>query len=240
MMAALALYPAAASAQPADGAELSAATGLQISGSVSLVSDYRFRGISQTDIAPAIQPALQLDHASGFFVGFWGSNVADFNGATTEIDLSAGWSGIVAGLDTSFGVLGYLYPGGSGTDVAELFGTFSLPVGPLVASLGLNWAPEQANSGASRYAYAAVSAAIPGTPLTLSGSIGHERGGFVSDDTGRTTAKWDWMLGASASWSTLTLGLAYLGTDLPTRDTGGARANRAGRDALVLTLFAAF
>ena len=76
MMAALALYPAAASAQPADGAELSAATGLQISGSVSLVSDYRFRGISQTDIAPAIQPALQLDHASGFFVGFWGSNVA--------------------------------------------------------------------------------------------------------------------------------------------------------------------
>lgn len=236
LRAALFLSAASAAAQPVEGAD----AGPVLSGSVVLASDYRFRGISQTDIGPAIQPALQLDMPSGLFAGFWGSNIADFNGATTEIDLSAGWSGVVAGVDTSVGVLGYLYPGGSGTDVAELFGTVSLPVGPVVASLGLNWAPEQANSGASRYAYAALSAALPGTPLTLSGSIGNERGGFVSDDTGRTTAKWDWMLGASASFSSLTLGVAYLGTDLPTRDAGGSRANRTGRDGVVLTLSAAF
>jgi uncharacterized protein (TIGR02001 family) len=219
---------------------VSAASAIRIGGAVALASDYRFRGISRTDIAPAIQPALQLDTASGLFVGFWGSNVADFNGATTEIDLSAGWSGTVAGLDTSVGVLGYLFLGGSGTDVVEVFATVSVPIGPLAASLGLNWAPDQANAGASRYAYAALSAALPGTPFTLQGSIGNERGGFVSDDTGRTTAKWDWTLGLTASLSDVTLGIAYVGTDLPGRDALGGRANSAGRDGLVLTLSADF
>ncbi len=213
---------------------------VEVSGTVSLVSDYRFRGISQTDIAPAIQPSLQLDTESGVFVGFWGSNVSDLNGATTEIDLSAGWAGMVGGLDASFGVLGYLYPGGDGTDVVEVFGTLGMPIGPVSASIGLNWAPEQANSGASRYAYAALSAAIPGTPLSLNGSLGHERGGFVLDEAGATTSKWDWMLGLTCNLSALSLGVAYLGTDLPSRDPLGGRINRAGRDTVVLTLSAAF
>jgi uncharacterized protein (TIGR02001 family) len=232
------LAAAAAKAEPADPAIDSA--GVTVSGTVALTSDYRFRGISQTDIAPAIQPALQLDTPGGLFAGVWGSNVAEFNGATTEIDLTAGWAGSLAGLDTSVGILAYLYPGGDGTDVYEFFGTIGMPIGPVSASLGLNWSPNQPNSGASRYLYAALSAAIPGTPLTLNATLGHERGGFVFDEAGATTAKWDWMLGLNYSLTAVTLGVAYVGTDLPGRDPLGTRINRAGRDAVVLTLSAAF
>lgn len=234
------LTAAAARAEPADTGIESAGAGTMVSGTVALTSDYRFRGISQTDIAPAIQPSLQLDTSSGLFAGVWGSNVAEFNGATTEIDLTAGWAGTLAGLDTSVGVLAYFYPGGDGTDVYELFGTVGMPIGPISASLGFNWAPEQPNSGDSRYVYAALSAAIPGSPLSLGATLGHERGGFVFDEAGTTTAKWDWMLNLTYSLSAVTLGVAYIGTDLPSRDTLGTRINRAGRDAVVLTLSASF
>jgi uncharacterized protein (TIGR02001 family) len=235
---ALLVAPTAVLSQTAE--DLPATRGVEISGSVALVSDYRFRGISQTDIAPAIQPSLQLDLAQGLFLGFWGSNIADLNGATTEIDLSAGWAGRVAGLDVSAGLLGYLYPGGTGTDVVEFFGSVGMPIGPLFAGFGLNWAPQQANSGASRYAFAQLSAAIPGKPITLRASLGHERGGFVSDETERTTAKWDWLLGVDFTVSALTVGIAYVGTDLPSKDALGNRANRIGGDGLLLTLSAAF
>jgi hypothetical protein len=41
-----------------------------------LVSDYIFRGISQTQRQPAIQGGFDYSHASGFYVGTWASNVA--------------------------------------------------------------------------------------------------------------------------------------------------------------------
>lgn len=232
------LAATAARAEPAEP-EIEGA-GPVISGLVALTSDYRFRGISQTDIAPAIQPSLQLDTPSGLFAGVWGSNVAELNGATTEIDLTAGWAGTLAGLDSSFGILAYLYPQGDGTDVYEFFGTVGMPIGPITASLGLNWAPEQPNSGANRYLFAALSAGLPGTPITLNATLGHERGGFVFDEAGATTAKWDWMLSLTYSLSAVSLGVAYVGTDLPGRDPLGACINRTGRDAVVLTLSGAF
>jgi uncharacterized protein (TIGR02001 family) len=232
---AVVLAPGAAMAQDAS------ASPFEVSGSVSLVSDYRFRGVSFSDIGPAIQPYLQVSTTPGFFVSFWGSNVSDFNGATTEIDLSAGWSGTVAGLDTSVGVLAYLYPGGTGTDVVEFFGTTGFALGPATATLGLNWAPAQANLATSnRYLYGAVSSAIPGTPVTLKASLGNERGSFVSDDTGRTTGKWDWLVGVDLSVSSVTLGVAYIGSDLPSRHSSGDRANRLGRDGILLSLSASF
>ena len=41
---------------------------------VSLTSDYRFRGISQSDRDAAIQGWVQYDHASGFFANVWASS----------------------------------------------------------------------------------------------------------------------------------------------------------------------
>jgi uncharacterized protein (TIGR02001 family) len=43
---------------------------------VGLVSDYVWRGITQTSHNPAIQGGIDYAHSSGFYAGVWGSNVS--------------------------------------------------------------------------------------------------------------------------------------------------------------------
>ena len=57
-----------------------------VTGSVGLVSDYRFRGVSQSDRGMAIQGGLTATHESGVYVGTWGSNLSGwgtFGGASS-------------------------------------------------------------------------------------------------------------------------------------------------------------
>ncbi len=85
-----------------------------VSGNIALVSDYRFRGISQTGKDAAIQGGFDVSFEPGFYVGTWASSV-DFGGdnptgsyGTMEIDYYAGWAGPIG--DTDFGVdVGYFY-----------------------------------------------------------------------------------------------------------------------------------
>lgn len=68
--------------------------GLEFSGSAAITSDYRFRGMTQTQNDPAIQVGLHLAHSSGFYAGVWGSNV-DFGvdgGPNFELDPYLGYS----------------------------------------------------------------------------------------------------------------------------------------------------
>lgn len=54
---------------------VSAETFAQVSGSASLLSDYRYRGVSLSDNRPAAQLALAYDHASGWYGGAFASTV---------------------------------------------------------------------------------------------------------------------------------------------------------------------
>lgn len=89
-----------------------------LSYNVGAVSDYRFRGISQTSFKPALQLGVDFAHKSGFYLGAFGSNVdwvKQVNGATKgsyEIDLYGGYKGNVT-KDVGFdvGVITYQYPG---------------------------------------------------------------------------------------------------------------------------------
>jgi uncharacterized protein (TIGR02001 family) len=91
----------------------------EVTGNVALTSDYRYRGISQTDRDPALQGGLDFAHESGFYAGVWGSNVqfgAD-DPAHLELDVYAGLRGELAmGLGWDVGAMRYLYPGAGGLD----------------------------------------------------------------------------------------------------------------------------
>lgn len=58
---------------------------------VTLVSEYAFRGISQSSESPAVQGSVSWAHDSGAYLGFWASSV-DLVDASTELDLYAGYS----------------------------------------------------------------------------------------------------------------------------------------------------
>jgi uncharacterized protein (TIGR02001 family) len=45
-------------------------------GNVTVVNDYLFRGLSQSNRDPALQAGLEYDHASGWYVGGWGSSIS--------------------------------------------------------------------------------------------------------------------------------------------------------------------
>jgi len=82
-------------------------------GNVSLVSDYRFRGISQTYKGPAIQGGFDYSHSSGFYLGNWNSNVASqvyTGGSGIEIDLYGGYKRSFGDFGLDVGYLYYYYP----------------------------------------------------------------------------------------------------------------------------------
>jgi uncharacterized protein (TIGR02001 family) len=65
------LVPTIAQAQAAKAPE----PDYTLTGNISLVSDYRYRGISQTRLKPAIQGTIDFAHKSGFYLGAFGTNV---------------------------------------------------------------------------------------------------------------------------------------------------------------------
>ena len=80
----------------------------------SLTSDYRYRGISQTRLKPALQGGVDAS-AGAFYVGAWGSTikwVKDAGGdASAEFDLYGGYkTEIASGLSLDVGLLQYVYP----------------------------------------------------------------------------------------------------------------------------------
>ena len=82
-----------------------------LSYNVGAVSDYRYRGISQSRLQPALQGGLDYADKSGFYVGAWGSSIKwikDTPGATkgsTEIDLYGGYKSTVGDLAYDVGFL---------------------------------------------------------------------------------------------------------------------------------------
>ncbi|HEC00611.1 MAG TPA: hypothetical protein ENI91_02845, partial [Sphingomonadales bacterium] len=64
--------------------------GGEISANISMLNDYRFRGVSLNDEGFAIQGGFDWSHESGFYVGTWASNISDFNGASIESDFYGG------------------------------------------------------------------------------------------------------------------------------------------------------
>lgn len=87
-----------------------------VTGNAALVSDYMFRGLTQTWAGPAIQGGADLSMKNGFAAGFWASSISDktYPGASLELDVYASY-GLSISEDWSWraGLYGYLYPKGN-------------------------------------------------------------------------------------------------------------------------------
>jgi len=205
--------------------------GLDITGTLTGVSDYRFRGVSASDRDPAIQGSVDVTW-HGFYVGAWASSIARTDGTNVELDLYAGYAGSAGPVDYEIGAIAYLYPGGHGNaNIYEGTASLSYSLGPATAKLTANYAPDQENlAGDNLYLNAELRGGIPTTPVTLFASVGRERGSFY----GR---KWDWTLGAEFTRGPFTASLAYVDTNLDSDTHFLGRNIRAGVVASVSFAF---
>lgn len=201
---------------------------ITVAGSVGLVSDYRFRGVSQTDKEMAIQGGITVTHESGFYVGTWASNLAGwgtFGGSSMELDLVGGYAMPIGGATLDVGVTWFMYPGGSDkTDFAEPYVKISGTVGPAKLLAGVAYAPKQEALGRwylsadsyatgipdapgdkedNLYIWGDASTGLPGTPLTLKAHLGYSDGNSGLGPNGTSVAPTgsylDWMLGADVA-----------------------------------------
>jgi len=236
-----------ASAAPAFAQETAPPPALTINGTATVVSDYRFRGISQTDKNFAVQGGLTVTHESGFYISAWGSSVDDYvtfaGTGHQELDLIGGFKKTVHGTTFDVGALYYVYPKThpagdlSSSDFIEPYFDISHTFGPLTAKATVNYAPkqkalalDQGASGAFKkednvYLAGDFSAAIPKTPIGLTAHIGHTWGpSWLSIGKEYT----DWGLGATVTYKALTFGLQYVDTDGDFITPSGKNASKAG------------
>lgn len=184
------------------------AQAVEVSGDITFVSDYTFRGISQTDEAPAIQGGITLAADSGFYVSVWGSNV-DFGGqGTLELDVLLGWSGDIAeDWSADVGIMRYGYPNTeiAGSNFWELYGSVSYKD----FTLGLAYSDDYyENAGKYYYIYAGYSLALTDY-LSMDFHIGHNE---LSDDS--SASYLDYGVTLSTEVMGIGLSLAYIDTDI--------------------------
>ncbi|MFN3377101.1 MAG: TorF family putative porin [Burkholderiaceae bacterium] len=109
----------------------------QLTGNVSLTTNYKFRGQDQdASKTRAVKPALQggFDYAfgdSGFYVGNWNSSVDWLTGNSLEMDVYGGYKFKAGDVDLDVGLLSYLYPGNTAGNTTEVYGAATF--GPLTA-----------------------------------------------------------------------------------------------------------
>jgi len=224
-----------ASTTPALADETDPPPAVTINGTATLISDYKFRGISQTDGNFAVQGGFTVSHKSGFYASVWGSSIDDYvtvhGTPNQELDLIVGFKHSFDGVTLDVGALYYVYPGTrpgfpgdvSSSDFIEPYASVSYAFGPVTAKGTVNYAPkqkalalDQGQSGLygkedNVYIAGDLSAAIPKTPISLTAHLGHTFGpSWLSGPTDEYT---DWGLGASVTYKALTFGIQYVDTD---------------------------
>jgi uncharacterized protein (TIGR02001 family) len=201
-----------------------------VTGNVGVFSDYRFRGISQTFKAPAVQGGFDYAHASGFYAGNWNSNVSGLsyaNGASLEMDFYAGYKTDVAGVGLDVGTLYYYYPKAEYTGTDEKYDNHEIYLGasfgPVSAKLsyaltdyfGLNSTTSGSTLGDSNGTiYAELNFSQEVAPkTTLTAHVGHTNYKNYSD-----LDYTDYKLGVGYDVNGYVFGLAYVGNSV--KDNG--------------------
>ncbi len=184
---------------------------------VGFVTEYSFRGITQSDEGPAVQGGFDVTHKSGLYAGIWGSNV-DFNDgdeAQLELDVYGGYSGAIQNLNYDIGLIYYAYPGADNSldyDFWEASVAAGYDFDVCSVSAALNYSPEYfGDSGDALYYSAAVDVPLPAS-LTLSTHLGYQT---IDDNAAFGVPDYlDWSIGLGYSIEGFDLSLQYIDTDL--------------------------
>jgi uncharacterized protein (TIGR02001 family) len=222
---AISAFPAVVQAQEAS----------PLSFNVSLTSDYRYRGISQSRLKPALQGGIDYALPNGFYVGTWASTIKWIKdaggGAEVEWDFYGGYKGELSkGLGFDVGVLSYQYPG---HDLAvspvtnELYG--ALTFGPATLKYSHSVSNLFGFADSKNSGYVDLSATFDVSGVSITPHIGYQK--VRNNDTFSYT---DYSLTASKDFSGFVVSAALVGTD--TKDYVAPNGKNLGRSGLVVAV----
>lgn len=242
----LALLLGAAASSPATAQSTAGSSAL--AANLTLATDYRFRGISQTNKKPTVQGGFDYELGSAY-VGTWASNVswlADGGGgavnSSIEMDFYGGYKGTLGALDYDVGGLYYYYPGSfpegfNDADTFEVYGGvgwqgFSAKVSYALTDLfGFD------ESDGSTYLDLGYEMELSG--ITVGAHIGNQR---IPSTAGRSSSDCsytDWSLSGSYTISKVDLTLAYIDSNAKDCYTN-AFGRELGAAGLVLSVGTSF
>ncbi len=208
--------------------------GNPISANVTVVNEYRYRGLSQSNFQPAIQGGFDYAHDSGLYIGNWNSSISwisDFNpgvSAPVEMDFYAGFKKdlIAEGFASDIGVLQYYYPMRGGPVLAtspnttEIYLAQNFTFGPVTGFAKISYAATtlfgiQQSTG-SYYPDLTVNYDTGIWGLSLNGHVGYQSiAGSVNGVSNSSNLSYtDWKLGVTKDFGAgLALSAAYVDTN---------------------------
>jgi uncharacterized protein (TIGR02001 family) len=236
-----------------------------VTGNMSIVSDYRFRGISQTYLGPAIQGGVDYAHASGLYFGNWNSSVSSLvytEGSGIEMDFYGGYKQSFGDIGIDVGTIYYWYP--RAKVAGETFDNWEIYFGAswkwlsgkffyaLSDYFGLNdtqannyWVNKNTGAllggrGNSRGTwYLDLTATVP---VTKELSVVAHYGMLEVEKYSELDYK-DWKLGVTYDLNGWVLGAAYVDTDAPNEwyyTVGSRGAKDSGKPWLVFSVTKTF
>jgi uncharacterized protein (TIGR02001 family) len=251
LLASVASMPFVATAQTTAPAPAAAAPASPhtFSTNVGLVSDYRYRGLSQSLLKPAVSAGTDYAHESGFYVGAWASSIKwikDNGGkGNIELDLYGGYKfNVTKEISLDVGFLAYVYPSNElafsktvsglvNADTRELYVAASFGPGTLKYSHSISNLFGFSKSKGSGY-------------LELNGNFDMGDGLTVVAHLGRQSVKdtsaasyTDYKLGVTKDLSGFVVGAALVGTDTDFY-VGVKNGKNLGKNSVVLSVSKTF
>ncbi|GAB1839027.1 TorF family putative porin [Achromobacter xylosoxidans] len=246
-LAALALVALAAPAHAADSAAADAPE-YTLTANVTLASQYRYRGLMQTNNKPTIQGGFDFTHASGLYLGNWNSSVSWLNdgnsdvSAPVEMDFYGGYKGNLApDVPFDLGVLQYYYPGDypsgyTSPDTTELYA--GVGYGPVMFkySVAMTNLFGFADSKYSQYFDLSGNFDTGFWGLTVNAHVGRQTVRNLTDG-----AYTDWKLGLTKDLGQgLAISVAYIDTNADRAVYTNSRGRYMGRATGLLSLTKTF
>lgn len=219
-----------------------------LTANVTLASQYRYRGLMQTNNQAAIQGGFDFTHASGLYLGNWNSSISWLNdsnskvSAPVEMDFYGGCKGNLApNVPFDLGVLQYYYPGDypsgyTSPDTTELYA--GLGYGPVLFkySIAMTNLFGFADSKYSQYFDLSGNFDTGVWGLTVNAHVGRQTVRNVTDG-----AYTDWKLGLTKDFGQgLAVSIAYIDTNADRAVYTNSRGRYMGRATGLLSLTKTF
>jgi uncharacterized protein (TIGR02001 family) len=186
-----------------------------ITGTVTAVSDYDFRGYTQTGTDPALQGSIDWASDNGFYAGAWASSSLDFgptppaSDADFELDIYAGFN-FGGGDDKpgySLNAVWYTYPGANDFNFPEISAGITYKM--VYGKLWYSW--DFANSDTDAwYLDGGLNFSLP-QDYGLQIHAGYSGGDYWKNVVG-DGEYFDWSIGVTKSFGHFATALKYIDT----------------------------